>query len=187
MSLCELVKKLLFFHRDSRGMTLVELLVALSIGSLVAAGATQILQQIFTLVPKAENSMLAMRQVQFAGHWIDRDATMAQAIAPTPDLFTVSTVTPLIISYVTEDTKMTTITYSVDADQKLQRQVVITNEITGSVISSSQTQVADSITSIQAQYTEPSGQEKKTLTVTIVAQIGGAAATRTYQTSPRSL
>jgi prepilin-type N-terminal cleavage/methylation domain-containing protein len=186
MSLRCLIKKSLFSCRDCRGITLVELLVALSIGSLLAVGVSQVLQQMFILVPKAENSMLAVRQVQFAGHWIDRDATMAQVITPTPNLFTISTGTPLIISYVSVDTTKTTITYSVDTNKKLQRQVVIINEKTGSLISSSQTQVADSITSITAQYTQPAGQDRKILTTTIFSQIGSASENRTYQTSPRS-
>jgi len=186
MSLRCLIKKSLFSCRDCRGITLVELLVALSIGSLLAVGVSQVLQQMFILVPRAENSMLAVRQVQFAGHWIDRDATMAQVITPTPNLFTISTATPLIISYVNWDATKTTVTYSVDTNNILQRNVVVTNEKTGSVISSSQIQVADSIASIKAQYIEPTGMDRKALTVTIVAQVGSASENRTYQTSPRS-
>ena len=186
MSLRSVAKNPVFSCRTCRGLTLVELLVALAVGSLIIVGASKVLTQLFILVPKAESSMLAMRQVQFAGHWIDRDATMAQVITPTPNLFTISTATPLIISYVNWDATKTTVTYSVDTNKKLQRNVVVTNEKTGSVISSSQIQVADSIASIKAQYIEPTGMDRKALTVTIVAQVGSASENRTYQTSPRS-
>ncbi len=186
MSLRSVAKNPVFSCRTCRGLTLVELLVALAVGSLIIVGASKVLTQLFILVPKAESSMLAMRQVQFAGHWIDRDATMAQVITPTPNLFTISTATPLIISYVNWDATKTTVTYSVDTNKKLQRNVVVTNEKTGSVISSSQIQVADSIASIKAQYTEPTGMDRKALKVTIVATVGSASENRTFQTSPRS-
>ncbi len=180
------VKRSVFACGGSRGMTLIELLVALAVGSMLIVGASQVLQQIFILVPRAESSMLAMRQVQFAGHWIDRDAISAQAITPTPVLFTVSTGTPLVISYVNWDATKTTITYSVDANSKLQRQVVVRNEKTGSTINSSQMQVADSITSLTAQFTQPAGKDRKILTITVIALVGSVSESRTYQTMPRS-
>ena len=180
------VKKSVFACGGSSGMTLIELLVALAVGSMLIAGASQVLQQIFILIPRAESSMLAMRQVQFAGHWIDRDAISAHAITPTPGLVTVSVGTPLIISYVNWDATKTTIAYSVDGNSKLQRQVVVTDEKTGSVISSSQMQVADSISSLTAQYTEPAGKDRKILTVTVIALVGSVSESRTYQTMPRS-
>jgi hypothetical protein len=187
MSLRYLDKKLLFPCRVSWGMTLVELLIALAIGMVVAAGAVGIINQLFVLVPKAQNGMLAMRQAQGAGYWIDRDGTSAQVITPTPNLFTVSTGTPLVISYVKWDATKTTISYSVDANHVLWRQTVVTNEKTGSLISSNQIQVADSISSITAQYDYPNvGDPRKILTVTIIAQVGSASETRVYKISPRS-
>jgi len=187
MSLPYIDKQLSFTRRDSGGMTLVELLIALAIGSLVLVGALGILNQLFILVPKAQNGMLAIRQAQSAGYWIDRDTKSAQVITPTPNLFTISTGTPLIISYVNWDATKTTITYSVDTNKKLQRQVVVTNEKTGSVISSNKVQVADSISSITAQYDYPNPDDpRKILTVTITAQVGSASETRIYKISPRS-
>jgi len=180
-------KKLLFPCRDSRGLTLVELLIAVAIGSVVVVGALGVLNQLLLLVPKAENSMLAIRQVQTAGFWIDRDAMCSQVITPAPNIFTLSTATPLVISYVKWDATKTTISYSVDANHNLQRQVVVTDEKTGSVISSNLMHVADSISSITAQYNQPDpNNPRKILTVTIIAQVGSSTETRVYQISPRS-
>jgi prepilin-type N-terminal cleavage/methylation domain-containing protein len=186
MSLRHLVKKLVFSCRSCRGMTLVELLVALSIGSAVMVGCTQILTQLFVLVPKAQDSMLAMRQVQFAGHLIDRDAIKAQSIAPTPNLFTLSAATPLIISHVNWDSDNATITYFVDSDHALQRQEVVKNK-SGVILSSNQIPVVNSITSITAQYSQPDVyNSRKILTLTISAQVGNSPETRIYKISPRS-
>jgi len=169
-----------------RGMTLIELQVAMAIGLLLVAGASQVLQQIYILLPRAESSMLAMRQVQFAGHWIDRDATMAQLITPSDNLtHTLSATQMLYISYVNWNSENTTVSYSVDANNQLQRLEVVKN-MSGATISSNQMQVADSITSLTAQYAQPVGMDRKALTVTIVAQLGSVSENRTYRTSPRS-
>jgi prepilin-type N-terminal cleavage/methylation domain-containing protein len=186
MNLGVIVKKLTFSGLDHWGFTLVELLVAMAVGSIVIVGASQVLQQMFFLVPKAESSMLAMRQVEFAGHWIDRDTTMAQAITPSDNLSHSLSTTPLVISYSNWDATKTTVTYSVDANKILQRRIVVVSENTSSVISDSQMQIANSIYSIQAQYTQPAGMDRKALRVTIVATVGSASENRTFQTSPRS-
>jgi len=187
MSLRCLDKKLMVLGGGARGLTLVELLVAMAIGSVVLVSALAVLNQLLLLVPKAENSMLAIRQVQNAGYWIDRDAISAQLITPTPALFTISTATPLVISYVKWDATKTTITYTVDTDHNLKRQVVVTDERTGSLISSSEMRVADSIYSITAQYNQPDpANPRKILTVTIVAQVGKSTESRVYKISPRS-
>jgi|GEM_PF-845508 len=187
MSIRGLIKKLVQSCGDFRGFTLVELLIALAIGSLVVVGALSVLYQITILVPKAQNNMLAVRQAQNAGYWINRDGTAAQIITPTPNLFTLSAATPLVISHVDWDATKTTTTYFVDAQHRLQRQIVVTSEKTGSVISSQQIQVSDSIASITAQYNQPiASNARKILTVTITAQVGSANETRVYQISPRS-
>jgi prepilin-type N-terminal cleavage/methylation domain-containing protein len=194
MSLRGLVKKVVFSGRDRRGFTLIEVLVALSVGSIIVAGASQVLQQMFYLVPKAENSMLAMRQVQFAGHWIDRDAIMAQIITPSdnvspPPSHNLSTEN-LTMSHVEwnpsdNTTIVKTVTYSL-ANQKLSRREVVTDEKTGATKSGGGVyQVADSITSLTYTVLRVTG-SGMILTDNITAQVWGASETRTYTTRPRS-
>jgi prepilin-type N-terminal cleavage/methylation domain-containing protein len=186
MSLRHLFKSRLFSPRSCRGVTLIELLIAMSIGSLVVVGSSQILTQLFVLVPKANYSAMAMRQVEFAGHRIERDTTMAQTITPTPDLFTLSTSTPLVISHVDWNSDTTTTTYSVNSSHALLRQEIVTNK-SGVIISSNQTSIADGITSITAQYTEPDQyNDRKILTLTITAQVGNSSASRIFKISPRT-
>ena len=186
MSLHKLAKKILFSFRDARGITLLEVIVAMTIGSMLSVGTLGVLNQILILVPKAQTDMLATRQAQNAGYWIERDSICAQAITPTPNLFTVSTGTPLVITYVKWDATKTTISYSVDDNNTLQRQVVVTNEGTGALISSSQVQVADSIESITAQYAQPDVYNyRKILTITVTAHVGNSTHSRVYKISPR--
>jgi prepilin-type N-terminal cleavage/methylation domain-containing protein len=175
-----LVKKVVFPCRACRGFTLIEVLVALAVGSMIMVGASQVIQLIIELVPRAEASMLAMRQAQFAGDFIVRDTLTAQVITPADTLIYLSA-TPLVLTHIEYGSgNKTIITYSVDAGQKLRR-VVSENS---TVISD--TQVADSITSLSALYTEPPGKDRKMLSVTIIATVGGASENRTYQTAPRS-
>jgi prepilin-type N-terminal cleavage/methylation domain-containing protein len=173
---------LLTLRKDSRGFTLVELLVALSIAGLLVSAASVTLNQLFSLVPAGENMMVAIRQVQDAGYWISTDGLQAQVITPGA-----SSGMPLTISWVKWDATKTTVTFSL-TNGNLQRQEVVTYESTGNVKSSKQTQVAYSITSITAQYNQPDANNpRKILTITITAQIGSSNETRTYKISPRSL
>jgi prepilin-type N-terminal cleavage/methylation domain-containing protein len=191
MNLRYLVNKVVSSFRDFRGFTLAELLVALAIGSTVAAASTQILTQAFIVVPKTEASILAMRHVQTAGHWIDRDATQAQVITPADNLTYDLSTTPLVFTYVnwiSDTTK--TITYSVDtvtdpANYKLNRRIVVRDQ-TGQVMSDNQMNVADSIISVQSQYVEPEGQDKKVLALTITARVENSSKTKVFMISPRS-
>lgn len=192
MSLRYLVNKVACFLRNCRGFTLLEVVIALSIGSLIVAASTQILTQVYTVVPKTQSSILAMRQVQVAGHWISRDATMAQGISITDNnTYNLST-TPLVFTHVNwASDNTTTLTYSVDtttdpANYKLNRHVVVKDK-NGNVLSDTQMQVADSIASISAQYIEPVGQDDKVLTVTITARVQSSSKTKVYEISPRSL
>ena len=193
MSLRGLVKKAVFSCRGRGGFTLIEVLVALAVGSIVMVGASQVLQQIYLLVPRAEASMLAMRQVQFAGHWIDRDALMAQKIIPSDNgTYNLNDhVSTLVMSHVEwnpsdNTTLVKTVTYSLPADQKLNRTEVVTDEKTGAPESGGGVwQVANSITSLSYRVFRVTG-SGMILTDNITAQIWSATENRTYTTRPRS-
>ena len=182
MSLRYLVKIIAVSRGGSTGFSLIEILVALFVGSLIAIGASQVLQQIYFLGPRAEDSMLATRQVQFAGDWVVRDALAAQVITPADNVThnLNDHVTKLVLSHAHWTGENTTITYSVDANCRLQRAISENGTATGNI------QIADNITSLTTLYKEPPGKDRKILTVTIVATVWGVSDNRTYQTAPRS-
>ena len=127
--------------------------------------------------------MLAMRQAQFAGDWIIRDALAAQIITPA-DNVTRNLCEPgasLVFTRVHwSGSDNTTTTYFVDVYHKLQRVVTENSTVISNV------PVADSVTSLTTLYNEPPGKQRKILTVTIIATIGSVSENRTYQTAPRS-
>lgn len=186
MTIRRFINKLTCCIRDTRGITMIELVIAMALGATVISTASLTLNHVLVSVPKEQGQMLAIRQVQNAGYWIDRDGSCARSITPEPGLFTLSTGTPLVISYSNANATKTTVNYFVDSDHVLQRQEVLTDEQTGAVLGTSEKRVADSISSITAKYDYVSESDlKRMLTVTITAQVGAASKTRIYYVTPR--
>lgn len=76
----------MIFHRlgliskNQMGFTLLELLIALAITSVITGSTTMVIFQVFDGNARTSNHMEAVRQVQNAGYWVSRDAQMAQSI-----------------------------------------------------------------------------------------------------------
>jgi prepilin-type N-terminal cleavage/methylation domain-containing protein len=66
--------------RDSRGFTLMEMMLALAIGALVMTGVFAVWTQMFNVTAANSNYMAAFRQVQSGGDWISHDAQMTQGV-----------------------------------------------------------------------------------------------------------
>lgn len=64
--------------RDQKGFTLVELLIVTAIAMMVAAVVTMSIFQIFDISARNSAHMRAIKEVENAGHWMTRDAEMAQ-------------------------------------------------------------------------------------------------------------
>jgi prepilin-type N-terminal cleavage/methylation domain-containing protein len=71
--------------KNQRGFTLIELLVAVAIGGSIAAAGSMATRQVILETSRNSNHEIAVRQVQYAGHWLTRDAQMAQSVLPTED------------------------------------------------------------------------------------------------------
>ncbi|MFA5450937.1 MAG: prepilin-type N-terminal cleavage/methylation domain-containing protein [Dehalococcoidales bacterium] len=62
---------------NQKGFTLIELIIAIAITSVVLAAATGTVYQLLAGNSHNSNAMLATRNIQQAGHWISRDILMA--------------------------------------------------------------------------------------------------------------
>lgn len=169
-------RKVSFLRKGSKGLTLVELILALAIGSMVIAGASATMRQLFLTGASNENYMIAVRQVQDAGNWISRDAIMAQEITPDDG----ATGFPLTISWAEWGTGLvTTISYTLTGDSLSRQQ--ITNGTTTQFV------VARYITSAEAEFPTVEGAVvEDVLKVTVTAEVGTATETRIYKVKPRS-
>jgi prepilin-type N-terminal cleavage/methylation domain-containing protein len=67
-------------EKGQMGFTLVELLVAIAIASLITGGITAAIMQILTINTRASNHMVAVRQVQQAGKEVSKDVLQAQGV-----------------------------------------------------------------------------------------------------------
>ena len=59
--------RLRMIQRDQRGLTLVELLIAILLAGIVTSGITMTIFQVFNINSRNSNHMIAIRQVQNAG------------------------------------------------------------------------------------------------------------------------
>lgn len=62
------------------GFFLMEVVVALAIGTLIAGGAAMVTFRAFTDTQRTNNHMTILRHVENAGYWISRDTQMADSL-----------------------------------------------------------------------------------------------------------
>jgi prepilin-type N-terminal cleavage/methylation domain-containing protein len=65
--------------KRERGFTYLELIIALSIGALLAGAATMATFQVLNGTERNNDEVTIVRQVQNASYWINRDAQMSQS------------------------------------------------------------------------------------------------------------
>jgi len=71
--------------RNQKGFTLIELVVAVAIGGSIAAAGSMATRQVIIETSRNSNHGIAVRQVQYVGHWLTRDVPMAQVVQTTED------------------------------------------------------------------------------------------------------
>lgn len=151
-------------HRNQRGFTLIELVMAIGVGSLVAGAITMTIFQMLVNPIQSSAHMTAVKQVESAIHWIRHDAFMAQVVEPSGD-----SGFPLKLTWVEWDNTTNEVTYSLQ-DGKLQRGHV-TYDASGAVI--------DNQTSVVAQHIDSSSEmtsvqwDGSTLSLKITATLTG--------------
>ncbi len=184
-------------HKNQRGFTLIELVIAIAITGLVTGGITMTIFQVFSGNTRTSNHMIAVRQVQNAGYWISHDGQMAQVISTEDNPNTPETEV-LTLNWAGweydcggSDTCNSSyeVRYTYDAvNKKLWRHEEINTtqyDSNGHLVNpqpddqDSSTPVADHITSISTSMAD------NQLTVTITALVGDAVEERTYEITPR--
>ncbi len=168
-------------QRNQRGFTLIELIVALAITGFITGGITTTIFQVITIEARTSNHMTAVRQVQNAGFWVSRAATMAQYVDTNDDPGTPEVEVVIFkwtdwsnnkeneVIYTLEGTDFSDFWRNHDENGNTQRM-----------------RVAQYIDSINCQL-DPI--DKRKLTLTVTATVGGgreeASETREYEVIPR--
>ena len=169
-----------------RGVTLIELLVAIPIAGLVAAAAAGTIIQLMN-TNDISAGMLAVRQVQTAGDWVSRDGVQAQSDNDTiSDNISTGSGMPFTliwsywdkgvnpVSFETHEVK-----YFLDPSgsvNRLRREEVINGVKTTMT-------VAEYVTGATCAW-EPGS--KTTFIFTVTAVVGGKTESRSYQVMPRA-
>jgi prepilin-type N-terminal cleavage/methylation domain-containing protein len=160
-----------------RGFTLVEMLVALSIAGVLGSGVTMAISQVMTVSISSKNQMNAVKQVENALHYVNRDAQMAYEIEPTEGHFPLSlTWNEWELGENDLSGPQHQVTYSI-VDNKLERVETVGTD--------------PAVTSTVASYIENTSEctfSDKVLTVTLTAYVGGfkpATETRTLEVRSR--
>jgi len=164
-------RRLVIAHRNEKGMTLVELLIAMAVTAIILGGITATLWQVFTVNSRSVNHMTAVRQVQSAGYWVSQDALMAQSVNAT-----MASSAILQLKWIEWDGVVHDIVYSIDNNSRLKR----TNGASESII-------ASHIDPAQTNCSFTGGK----LIFTVKAKVGSGSTagteSRVYEVKPRSI
>jgi prepilin-type N-terminal cleavage/methylation domain-containing protein len=186
--------KFSLIHKGQKGFTLIELMIAIAIGGLIAGSVTMTIFQIVDSSGRTSNHMTAVRQVQSAGYWISHDALMAQDVVIADESVDDPDGTRFPFALTWSDwvnNQENTVVYSIVGNE-IQRSLS-TTDYNGNTTTST-TVVAEFIDSTldddgqrktRCNYDDTDGE----LTFTVTAQVGAGSAaqieTRTYEVIPR--
>ncbi|MFC1961872.1 type II secretion system protein J [Chloroflexota bacterium] len=110
---------------NEEGYSLIGVLIALAIMSTITTGIMMAIDQIYNVNSDRTSHIIAIREVQNAGHWFTHDGQKAITIEPTQD----SDGFPLTMSWDDSDENQHEVVYILSLDNELQRQHYINRTI----------------------------------------------------------
>ena len=165
-------------YRSQRGLTLVELMIAIALFGILAGSITMAFSHVFVHSTRASSQMTAVRQVQSAGYWVSQDALQARVVDPTE-----GSGFPLNL----------TIPYRVGEGQESEEKdrTVVYQVVDGNLQRTSQDHDSDPVTTIIAEhitaadFTEDSDQPGVYIFTVSATTTGGSPVERDYKIEPR--
>ncbi len=124
-------KRLFLIVNNQNGFTLVELLISLVIAGIIGVVIVATTLQIFIVSAADSDRMEAVKQVENALHWINRDAQMAFPNSFEPPAGDFTDLNPLKLGwkdYTDPGLPVHSVTYSLDSDHSLIREDDITGQ-----------------------------------------------------------
>lgn len=147
---------------DQKGFTLVELLVSVAISAVLCSTIAMAICQFVSVSIASENRIIAVKQVENALHYINRDSQMASNIVPTDNRF------PLILTWnewdVTENNltgPLHQVTYTITPYSQLEREEIVDGTSKTSIVARNISEVSN------CSFTDD------VTTINVTASIGG--------------
>ena len=162
-------------HLDQNGFTLIELVIAIGIASLIVVAAAAVIFQLITVPERNSNHMTADTQVQNAGFSISSDAVQAQNVTVDGDDW-------ITLKWADWGGKQYQAVYTLEDGAGGLKELWRSYAING----------GPPETMLVAKYIDPGtncswDEVEKVLTLAITARVGDESATRTYNIEPRPL
>lgn len=104
---------------SQQGFILIEVVVAIAITGLIGAGITMSAVQVMNVRALSTNHIIAVKQVESAAYWINRDVRMSQGILPGA-----GSGFPLNLSWVAWDNTSNNVSYEINDGQLRRRHSV---------------------------------------------------------------
>ena len=170
--------------KEQKGFTLVELLIAVAITAVISTGLMMTITQLFSVNSADSNRMAAVKQVENALHYLNRDVQMSTASKITEDNGdSYPRNFPLTLKW-TDYTGEAAQDYKVDYALDANRDLLRTQTIDDNTTTATTTIVAHDIDDLSSDYSF----NGEVLTVNLTASVEGyksATESRTLQVKPR--
>jgi len=167
-------------QRDQRGLTLVELLIAIVLAGAVTSGITMTIFQVFDTSSRTSNHMIAIRQVQHAGKQVSQDLFQAKHIY-TEDNPATPELELLTLNWTDWDNVRHGIVYTLEDMPSGEFEILWRRHYINSSLDST-TKVAEYIDPDQTSCVPAGG----AFNFMVTANVSGQSETRVYEVMPRA-
>jgi prepilin-type N-terminal cleavage/methylation domain-containing protein len=166
-------------QRDQRGLTLVELLIAILLAGIITSGITMTIFQVFNINSRTSNHMTAIRQVQHAGKQVSEDLLQAKRVEPGG-----SSGFPLTLNWTDWDDEQHGIVYNLE-DMPSGELKILWREHYINLSLNSTTNIAEYIDPAETSFIEDP-EDPGAFIFTVTANVSGQSETRIYEIMPRA-